>query len=329
MMCYQCGKRKATIEGLCEPCFLEGKPPLLVKNLKIRVCKECGAIYFNSWRDITLEDVIKEYINVEDTDFSIEEKQHTYNVTVVARQMFHQNQTHPLVQQAQFSVYVKDSLCDHCSKMHAGYYEAVLQVRRQTHILTDEEREMCFNTVMDSLRTEDFISRIQERKEGTDFYFSSTKAAKRAADLLKKRMGGKIKESYHIMGFDRQKSTDIKRGTVLFQLHRYKEGDIVLVQERVYLVKSAAQKLHIKNAETEKVLPWKQVEHLENRDQISIIPPERYDFCTCQVLDVTPSSVLIMRPDFSTIYLERPKDIKVDIGKNYRILFFDEYAYWM
>lgn len=317
------------MEGLCEPCFLEKQPPLIIKNCKIRVCKECGSYYMDTWKDTPLEDLIKEYINVEDADFQIEERGNAYVVTVVARQKFHQNQTFPLVQQAQFTLYVKDSLCDQCSKMKSGYYQAVLQVRRLNYVLTDEERAVCCDIVVNALREDDFISRIQERKEGTDFYFSSAKAAKRTAETLKKQFGGKIRESYHTVGFDRQTGTDIKRGTILFQLHGYKKGEIVFVYNAVYEVTSAGQKLHVKNAQEEKVLPWKKVEYLENENSLYTLPPSTYTLVMCQVLDVTPSSVLVMCPDFTTVYLERPKGIKVDVGNSYRILFFQKNAYWM
>lgn len=329
MMCYQCGKREARIDGLCEPCFLEEKPPLFVKNLKISVCRECGQYYFKTWRTVPLETIIKEYTNLDDADFMIEEKEHYYTVSVVARQMFHKDQTHPLVQQTEFLVYVKESLCSSCSKMLSGYYEAILQVRRQNTVLTDEEREACCSIVTSTLRNEDFVSRIQERKEGTDFYFSSTKAAKRAAEVLKRRLGGVIRDSYHTVGLDRQKGTDIKRGTILFQLHQYRKGDILSVQGDVYSVKSAEHKLHLNRAQDEKVLPWKKVEYLKNKNAIFELTPSDYTLEECQIVDVNPSSVLIMRPDYTTVYLERPKGIKVDIGNRYRILFFQEHAYWM
>lgn len=329
MMCYQCGKREARIEGLCEPCFLENKPPLFVKNLKILQCRECGRYFSKLWRDSSLEDIIKEYSGLEDADFSIEERDYAYSVTVVARQIFHENQTHPLVQQTQFLVYVRSSLCNVCSKMLSGYYEAILQVRRENSILNEEERTIFSDIITSALRPDDFISRIQEKKEGTDYYFSSTKAAKRAAEILRKRLGGTIKESYHIVGLDRQKSTDIKRGTILFQLHEYREGDIIHVQGSVYEVKSSQQKLHLKNAEEDKVFPWKKVEYLKNKNDFSLLSPPEYSIAECQIVDVTPSQVLIMLPDYTTQYLKRPKGIKVDIGTRYRILFFQEHTYWM
>jgi nonsense-mediated mRNA decay protein 3 len=328
-MCYQCGKREAKINGLCEPCFLEKQPPLLIKNVKVRVCRECNSYCIDRWRQASLEDITREYINAEDADISIEEHGNTYVVTVVARQIFHKDQTHPLVQQAQFSMYMKDSLCNQCSKMVSGYYEAILQVRRLNNVLTEKERALCSHIVVNGLREKDFVSRIKERKEGTDFYFSSTKAAKQASEALKKQLGGKIKESYRTVGFNRQKGTDIKRGTILFQMHEYKPGEIIFLQDAVYQVESAVQKLRLKNAHQEKVLPWKKVEYLEHAHQLYRIVPSDYSLETCQVLDVTPSSVLVMHPDFTTAYLERPKGIKVDTGKRYRILFFRKNAYWM
>lgn len=329
MMCYRCGKREAKIEGMCEPCFLEQQPPLFIKNVKIRACRECGAFYLNSWRHSPLEDIIREYVNLEDFDLHMKEHGQTFSVSVAARQKFHPDQTKPLVQQTQFLVHVKDSLCDNCSKMLSGYYQAVLQVRRSGHVLTEEERQLCYEHVLSSLRKDDFISRIEERKEGTDFYFSTTKAAKRAAEMLRKRFGGVIKDSYKTVGFDRQTATDTKRGTILFSLHGYKKGEIVYLDNSVYEVISSRLKLHVKNAEEEKAIPWKKVEYLEKKDSMYILPPSSYDMMQCQALDVTPDSILIMRPDYTTVYLERPKGIKVDIGKSFRILFYQEHAYWM
>ncbi len=329
MICYLCGRREARIEGLCEPCFLEQQPPLFFENLKILTCRECGNIYFKAWRDVSLEHIIEEYINLENAHFQIEERGQAYSVTVVARQMFHEGQTHPLVQQTQFLIHVKESLCGNCSKMLSGYYEAVLQVRRQGHVLTDAEKEACSDIALSTLRRNDFISRIRERKEGVDLYFSSAKAAKRTAEILRRRLGGSIKESYKTVGLDRQTYTDIKRGTILFSLPGYKPEEMVLLQNSVYRVSHADQKLHLKNAEEERVLPWKEVEYLEKKNQISVLSSSNYQLMECQVLDVTPSHVLVMRPDFTTVYLERPKGIKVDVGMSYRILFFQEHAYWM
>ncbi len=329
MMCYQCGKGEARIEGLCEPCFLESQSPLFIKNVKILTCRECGAFYFKSWRNSPLEDIIKEYINLDDFNFHIKGDNQPFTISVVARQYFHKDQTHPLVQQTQFLVHVKDSLCDHCSKMLSGYYQAVLQVRRQGHALTEEERTLCYKSILNTLRKDDFISRIEERKEGTDFYFSTTKAARRAAEMLKKRLGGVVKDSYKTVGFNRQTGTDIKRGTILFSLHGYKKGEIVHLQDSVYEVASSGVRLHLKNAEEEKVLPWKKVEYLEKQNLLCVLPPSSYDTEQCQILDITPTSVLVMRPDYTTLYVKRPKGIKVDIGKSFRILFFQKHAYWM
>jgi hypothetical protein len=97
----------------------------------------------------------------------------------------------------------------------------------------------------------------------------------------------------------------------------------------VYEVVHAQQKLHIQNAHKGNVVPWKKVEYLENRHALSVLPPSSYDMVPCQLIDCSPSQVLVMRPDFSTLYLKRPKDIKVVIGKSYRILFYQEHAHWM
>jgi hypothetical protein len=79
----------------------------------------------------------------------------------------------------------------------------------------------------------------------------------------------------------------------------------------------------------EKVLPWKKVEYEENKNTLSILTPSQYTLLSCQVIDVSPTSIVIMNPDYDTVYLEIPKGIKVKTGKKYPILFFQEHAYWM
>jgi len=329
IMCYQCGKHQASIHGLCESCFLDQQSPLQFSDLKIRRCRECGSLFFESWQDKTVEHILRSYTQLPDADYHIKEEDWGVSVTVVARQRFHAAQTHPLIQEARFRVYIKDSLCEHCAKMLSGYFQAILQVRRENHVLNEEEREVFNRLVTQSLREDDFISRIRERKEGTDYYFSSTKSARRTAEILKRQLGGRIKESHHVIGSDEQKGTNISRATILFSLYRYRKGDIVLYRDSVYGVEDASQKLKLKNAADEKVLPWKKVEFEENRGVISILAPSQYKLCICQVIAVSPSSIQVMRPDYETIYLEIPKGIKVKTGKKYPILFFQEHAYWM
>jgi nonsense-mediated mRNA decay protein 3 len=327
--CYQCGKHPASIDGLCEPCFLDQQPPLQFKDIKIRRCRECGSLFFESWQDTTIEQIIRSYIQLSDIDCHMKEENWGVSVTVKARQFFHTAQTQPATRETQFRVYIKDSLCDHCAKMLSGYFQAILQVRRENQILGEDERDPITSLVTQSLREDEFISRIIDRKEGTDYYFSSIKGAKRTAEILKKQLGGRIKESYHTVGCDEQKGTDIVRGTILFSLYQYRKGDIVLYRDEVFEILDASQRLKLKNAMKEKVLPWKKVEYEENKNTLSILTPSQYTLLSCQVIDVSPTSIVIMNPDYDTVYLEIPKGIKVKTGKKYPILFFQEHAYWM
>ncbi|MBU7043323.1 MAG: hypothetical protein HXS47_06995 [Theionarchaea archaeon] len=329
IMCYQCGKHRAVIDGLCESCFLDKEPPLQFKDIKIRRCTECGLLFYELWQNCSLEHIIRSYTHLPDALLQMREEDWGVSVHLSVEKIVHPAQTRPLKQETRFRVYIKDSRCDHCAKMLSGYYQAILQVRRENNTLTGEERDLISQRVTHSLREDDFISRITERKEGTDYYFSSVKGAKRSAEMLKTQLGGTIKESYHTVGFDEQKGTAISRGTVLFSLHKYQKGDIVVYGDTVFEVTDASQKLTLKNATDKKVLPWKKVEIEENKNMISILAPSQYELLSCLVIDTSPSSILLLNPDYETIYLEIPKGIKVKTGKKYPILFFKERAYWM
>jgi nonsense-mediated mRNA decay protein 3 len=92
--------------------------------------------------------------------------------------------------------------------MHAGYYAAILQVRGEKKIPADKlakiERALMSNA--DKMMKDDrkiFISKVEKKPEGLDFYLSSTSLARNMAEILKSNFQAKVVETAKLIGQDR------------------------------------------------------------------------------------------------------------------------------
>ena len=92
------------------------------------------------------------------------------------------------------------------------YYEAVLQLRNP-----NKEAVKCIVNAIEK-RKDVFIAQKVKVKGGIDFYISSQRFTRSLGKRLKKSFKGELKESRKLFGFDKQKSKQIYRGTVLFRV---------------------------------------------------------------------------------------------------------------
>jgi len=129
-------------------------------------------------------------------------------VEIHARGKIHELQTEPSVDRALVTIELKQTTCDVCSLISAGYYEAILQVRGEERLPKGEITwirkmlEARAGEVSASDRSI-FISKIEERPEGLDFYVSSLSLARGMAEVLKKGFNAEISETAKLIGRER------------------------------------------------------------------------------------------------------------------------------
>jgi nonsense-mediated mRNA decay protein 3 len=97
------------------------------------------------------------------------------------------------------------------------YFEATLQLRNP-----NKEVVKCILNAVNK-RKDVHIAKQVKAKNGIDFYISSQRFTRSLGKLLKKSYKGELKESKKLFGFNRQKSKQIYRGTVLFRLEENKD----------------------------------------------------------------------------------------------------------
>jgi NMD protein affecting ribosome stability and mRNA decay len=143
-----------------------------------------------------------------DLKFEVKPSAREVLVKVHASGKVHETQGKPIVDSAQVIVGVKPTTCAVCSLMRAGYYEAILQVRGEKKIPADKlakiERALVSNA--DKMMKDDrkiFISKVEKKPEGLDFYLSSLSLARNMAEILRSNFQAKVTETAKLIGQDR------------------------------------------------------------------------------------------------------------------------------
>ncbi len=245
--CSVCGKTsEVLIESKCRDCFLREKEFFrLPESLEVKICKNCLSYFKKSrWSFVgnDLEEVLREASfsaikdSVEPKDASIKVslqdiKKSSETVYLVSCSVEIEGKIFGVEYGAEKNVEVRArlELCDNCSRQAGGYYESILQVRSEDALSTAERKEIesLVNKSISSLAQKDgkaFLSDFKAMKEGMDFYIGSTKVARKLAEVLREKFGGKISESPKLFG--RSKSgKDLYRVTIALRLPKFREQE--------------------------------------------------------------------------------------------------------
>jgi len=139
-------------------------------------------------------------------ELSIEPKIREGVIEVRAKGKIHELQAEPQVEEARIKFEVKRVTCDVCSLKSAQHHEAILQVRGELTKKKRSEVKAALVRLADRESKREraaFISNIEERKEGLDFYVNPLSLARQMAALLKSEFGAKIEESAKLIGLTR------------------------------------------------------------------------------------------------------------------------------
>jgi nonsense-mediated mRNA decay protein 3 len=231
--CYRCGALEEDsgplIDGLCQRCFSKENRLLRAPvELEVTVCGRCGAhklgkqwhqaaegdVLLNAARATVLSAIrlarltpagmkLLSPAEAPDVELSIEPKPKEGLIEVRARGKVHELQVEPQIDEAHVKFELKRTTCDVCRLKSAHHYEAILQVRGE---LVGKKRSGV-RSALERLADEEgkrerkaFISSIEERKEGIDFYVNPVALARRMAALLKSEFGARVEESAKLIG---------------------------------------------------------------------------------------------------------------------------------
>ncbi len=329
MRCCICGKETEILKkGMCESCFSKEMSSFSIDNvIKLKVCKHCGAFYLNKWEHGTIretvtktilhhlkpkkefeivdriEDIEKDQIQIE---FFCREDKIKVNINLLHMDEF-------VIREKLFTEIVFDyTTCPTCSRIHGGYYEAIVQIRREDSILDQKEREEIMEAI-EEISDENAVSKIVNKKEGIDFYFISKKTALKTIESLRAKYSGKIKKSFETCGGDKTRVVSV------LKLPKYKKGMLIEHKNEIFYVEGARKSLELRTLSGErKRFLWKNI----NMKEFKILKDPEFE--DIMITEITPKRVQIMSlKNYETSYIKRdkiPKNIKIEVKKEYRAI---------
>ncbi len=231
---------------VCGKCLSERENIAEVDGFEIEMCPRCGFIRIEGrWRDVSMDEALKHHVmrNLKVVEgYGVEE----VRIKVDSGGRGYVELTGTLIGDevsavVPFTYRVKKQTCVKCSREAGGYYESIVQLRADGRKLEDEEMETAMSIVESVLARgiEDekmFLSKVEMRKEGVDFYLGGRDAGRKISQMIAKEMGGSVKKSRKIHG--RADGRDLYRFTYLVRLPAYRKGDVVVKNDRFYVVKN-------------------------------------------------------------------------------------------
>lgn len=235
--CIICGRESE--DKICGRCFVERFRIAELEKFELELCSKCGAIRFGrDWKNIGLSEALKFEIlkNLKlNPEFRIKEIKLNDSILIKGEIKGEEVElTLPL------SYRIHRISCPRCTRESGGYYEAIVQIRAGRK-LREGEIERIIEIVRSILQgcegEKDFLSKFETFKYGMDFYFGSRKIGEKVSKRVLEEFGGRIFESKKL--HSRMDGQDIFRFTFLVRLPEYEEGDVVIREGRIYIVKSA------------------------------------------------------------------------------------------
>jgi nonsense-mediated mRNA decay protein 3 len=240
--CPKCGNETETFfENLCASCFRAGirllEPDRIAEDVRasVTVCPHCGDFFKGNERtelEAVVEDAIRRAISktygpecpIEVVELRIEYDEGARSAHVFLRVKAIIKGLE-VVESAEFTVPVRRAICVQCSRIAGGYYAAIVQIRADWRMPTEDELEAAAALAYAVLSREEFVSKQQLLKEGLDLYVSSAECGRRMAKTIVKHLGGSYSESRKLYG--RRGGRELYRVTFLVRLPGYSEGDVL------------------------------------------------------------------------------------------------------
>lgn len=260
MKCVVCGEKPAHIqlESQCPSCYTANNP-LIAQDasevtLQLPFCKLCSRLKLSrKWYHLD-DSVTIDYLKLElshtlrlpkNVEILIQRKIIEYsedNIPYILHvQITAKKRILPSIFQQEvrdFQINLDNQLCTHCTQLQKTYFEAVLQVRTEDRNFTPEEAQWITTQVINRTTKafakdpRNYLSKLDERPEGFDFYFGTASLAFQIARDLASYTAAQLKITYKLVSADPSLKHPQKRTTISLRVPNYRQGDFIAFQPK-------------------------------------------------------------------------------------------------
>lgn len=274
MFCVECGKEVGdalSSSGLCHGCFLKKNEfTKLPAHVDFEVCVHCrarkqGEIWIDPpaggerFEPIVAEavlsrlDVDRRVVGAHPRAQVTAEDVRNYAVTVTTSGVA---EGVPFEESRATRSRVKNATCTRCSRMHGNYYEAIVQVRAERREMARDELarvraigSRVIDRIVDEGDRNAFVLKDEEVEGGLDIYVALNNSGRQIGKAIVAEMGGRLREHPKIAG--QKDGLEIWRITFAIRLPEYRNGDVVVLGERLFHVSGlTAKSANLRDART-------------------------------------------------------------------------------
>ena len=330
MFCVECGSTdKKMVGNICIDCFLKDFQMIeLPERIEVQICSHCNSkLEEGKWSEefIPEEEIIYRALerNIKISDEVLNE---IINLEVVGEVEGAQ-----IEETQETEVKILKTVCPTCSKLQAGYYEAVIQFRADSRDIKKEEYEKADEVVERTLIKQSkkdklaYCPQIAKLKEGYDYYIGSLKTGRKVAEALKDEFGGTIKESPRLISEDKSTGKGLYRIWISVRIPEFELGDIIRYENKLLQVndidKNRVTCNDIKDSKKHSI-PLKHMEEIE-------LVKKQEEIETTTIISKSPKTIQILDPvDYSAVDLEMKEELSdCEIGDEIRLIKIDNYIY--
>jgi nonsense-mediated mRNA decay protein 3 len=269
VFCVACGKETAPLSdhGLCRDCFLERHAVVtLPEKVDVEVCVHCGSRKIGErWsvrppgrpaderdRARLAEDAAIDAARLlrglaQPTVGARAKAQDVRNFAVEVTASG-EAEGFAVAGSATTVARIKGATCLRCSRIQGGYFESIVQLRATDRDLVADElagarkiADRVVERILDQGDQNAFVLREEERDGGLDIYLGTTNAGRMVAKSFGEAMGARLSEHAKIVGL--KDGLDVFRVTFSVRIPSYRTGDLVLVDERPWIVSHIGTKV--------------------------------------------------------------------------------------
>ncbi|RJQ17193.1 hypothetical protein C4573_04020 [Candidatus Woesearchaeota archaeon] len=167
---------------------------------------------------------------------------------------------------------IEVTYCDRCRLKKSQYYEGILQIKHAT----PEVVNFADNEIGKAGAKGKYITKRVVKDDRADYYLTDQTYMKSLAHKIQKEFGGAIQKNAQLFSHSKQESKDLFRVNLLLELPLFKKQDVIVINEKPYIVISLKEKINVMDFAGKKTsVPYKDYETLEKVEaRISKIYPD-------------------------------------------------------
>ncbi len=311
MFCVECGKSvDETIDGLCSRCYVATHELFDIPGIvDVTVCPVCNRCKIEGgWQQATPEQLLQGFLEAQARQAPVHESSvHRDGETVTCTGVFKGEQ---VTETTELDVRIHREMCMQCSRLKGGYFEAILQIRKNAGDVSPDELETADDVVARKVIEErgNYVSKRVEHATGVDYYIGDRGSTQMAAKTLKDVFNGAMDVSSSLVG--RRDGQEVYRDTYIVRIPAYHPGSYVELDDTLYRVTATGKRVRLLDLHTGKRHPVYD-EEMKDATVLDLEPRETV------VLSRSSGEIQVLHPDtYETVVLAVPDDMQIGEAVN-------------